>query len=152
MKAAAMKKTEPLVVIPLKNKIESQPDYSAMWFYDLVFESEKLLPQILGQQPRKRQIRVVDIQQSVARFYGIEIMDLISARRTGNIIGPRQTAVYLAKTLTTLSYPQIGRKFGDRDHTTMIHAYRKIRAIAQNDIKFRADLQAIAKDLGARLD
>lgn len=67
------------------------------------------------------------IQDAVCRFYGVEMCDLQSSRRTANIVKPRQVAMWLAKKLTLRSLPEVGRLF-DRDHTTVLHAVRKIDA------------------------
>lgn len=75
-----------------------------------------------------RRIRVEDILRIVAKHYGVSRSDLLSARRTANVVRPRQIAMYLAKTLTLRSLPEIGRRFGGRDHTTVLHAVRKIDA------------------------
>ena len=65
----------------------------------------------------------------VARQYNVSRSDLLSSRRTANVVRPRQVAMYLAKTLTLRSLPEIGRRFGGRDHTTVLHAVRKIEAL-----------------------
>jgi chromosomal replication initiator protein len=75
-----------------------------------------------------RRIRVEDILRIVAKHYGVTRADLLSSRRTANVVRPRQIAMYLAKTLTLRSLPEIGRRFGGRDHTTVLHAVRKIDA------------------------
>ncbi len=76
------------------------------------------------QDPKR--VRIEDIQRTVARQYNVSRADLLSARRTANVVRPRQIAMYLAKTLTLRSLPEIGRRFGGRDHTTVLHAVRKI--------------------------
>ena len=73
------------------------------------------------------------IQIAVCQHYGITRFDMISSRRTWRVVQPRQVAMYLAKTLTLMSLPQIGRQFGKRDHTTVLHACRKIEALRQTD-------------------
>jgi len=76
--------------------------------------------------PGKPNPSVTRIQEVVARQYGVSRFDLLSSRRTANIVRPRQVAMYLCKTLTLRSLPEIGRRFGGRDHTTVLHAVRKI--------------------------
>jgi chromosomal replication initiator protein len=80
-----------------------------------------------------RRIRVEDILRIVAKHYGVSRADLLSSRRTANVVRPRQIAMYLAKTLTLRSLPEIGRRFGGRDHTTVLHAVRKIEGLVQGD-------------------
>ncbi len=75
---------------------------------------------------QNRQISVENIQKTVAEFYGIKVGDMYSKRRPANIARPRQIAMYLAKELTQKSLPEIGELFGGRDHTTVLHAVRKL--------------------------
>src|SRR5205814_1301683 len=82
---------------------------------------------IRPQEPKR--IKIEDIQRVVARQYNVSRSDLLSSRRTANVVRPRQVAMYLAKTLTLRSLPEIGRRFGGRDHTTVLHAVRKIETL-----------------------
>ena len=70
-----------------------------------------------------------------------------SARRSRIITRPRQIAMYLAKNLTTRSLPEIGRKFGGRDHTTVIHAIRKVQELKKNDSNFSEDIEILTRSL-----
>src|SRR5947208_9463121 len=79
---------------------------------------------IRPQEPKR--VKIEDIQRVVARQYNVSRADLLSSRRTANVVRPRQVAMYLAKTLTLRSLPEIGRRFGGRDHTTVLHGVRKI--------------------------
>ncbi|HXJ59416.1 MAG TPA: helix-turn-helix domain-containing protein [Verrucomicrobiae bacterium] len=79
-------------------------------------------------EPRKP--RIDEIQTAVAKHYGVKRFDMLSARRTADVVRPRQIAMYLCKQLTLRSTPDIGRRFGDRDHTTVIHAVKKIELLA----------------------
>lgn len=78
-------------------------------------------------------LRVEVIQRVVARHYDTTRLELISQRRTAKVVRPRQVAMYIAKMMTVLSLPQIGRQFGNRDHTTILHAVRKIRWLIESD-------------------
>jgi chromosomal replication initiation ATPase DnaA len=78
---------------------------------------------------------ILKIQEIVARHFGISMTDFLSERRTKNIVLPRQIAMYLAKLLTRRSLPEIGRLFGGRDHTTVLHAVRKITALIDIDME-----------------
>lgn len=76
---------------------------------------------------------VRQIQQTVAGFYGLPLLEMISARRARRVARPRQVAMYLCRELTPQSLPEIGRRFGNRDHTTVIHAIRTIEALCLID-------------------
>ena len=83
----------------------------------------------------------------VARVYNVSRADLLSSRRTANVVRPRQVAMYLAKILTLRSLPEIGRRFGGRDHTTVLHAVRKIETLAGNDSAFAEEIEALKRQL-----
>lgn len=89
------------------------------------------------------------IQRVVAEYYGIPLDELISDRRITCVALARQIAMYLAKLLTPRSLAEIGRRFGDRDHSTVHHAVRKIEALAAKDPGLAADIEAIKQALGA---
>lgn len=89
-----------------------------------------------------RRITIEEIQRAVVEHYGLKLADMTSARRSRAVARPRQVAMYLAKGLTPRSLPEIGRKFGGRDHTTVLHAVKQIE-------KFQAEDQQIAEDLAA---
>ncbi|MGB1076863.1 MAG: chromosomal replication initiator protein DnaA [Bdellovibrionales bacterium] len=82
-----------------------------------------------------RRITIDEIQRRVAEHYNLKVADMHSARRSRNVARPRQVAMYLAKQLTARSLPEIGRKFGGRDHTTVMHAVRKIEELANDDLR-----------------
>jgi chromosomal replication initiator protein len=86
-----------------------------------------------------RQITLENIQKVVARYYQLRVADLLSKRRTRNIARPRQMAMFLAKSLTQHSLPEIGDAFGGRDHTTVLHACRKIESLCETDARIRED-------------
>lgn len=94
-----------------------------------------------------RRVTIEDIQKRVAEYYGIKISDMQSARRSQNVVRPRQVAMYLAKGLTSRSLPEIGRKFGGRDHTTVLHAVRKVEEIRTQDREFSEDLDILRRTL-----
>lgn len=95
----------------------------------------------------ERKVTVDEIQKTVADHYGLSKEDLLSERRTRAVARPRQAAMYLAKHLTVRSYPDIGRRFGGRDHTTVLHAVRRIEALRAEDPTLAADLDAITRKL-----
>jgi chromosomal replication initiator protein len=94
-----------------------------------------------------KRVRIEDIQRIVARQYNVSRADLLSSRRTANVVRPRQVAMYLAKILTLRSLPEIGRRFGGRDHTTVLHAVRKIETLASNDAAFAEEIEALKRQL-----
>jgi len=97
--------------------------------------------------PELRRVRIEEIQRIVARQYNVSRGDLLSARRTANVVRPRQVAMYLAKTLTLRSLPEIGRRFGGRDHTTVLHAVRKIESLIGNDTTLAAEIEVLKGQL-----
>src|SRR5947209_1971911 len=100
---------------------------------------------IRPQEPKR--IKIEDIQRVVARQYNVSRSDLLSSRRTANVVRPRQVAMYLAKTLTLRSLPEIGRRFGGRDHTTVLHAVRKIEALVAKDVALSEEVESLKRQL-----
>ena len=94
-----------------------------------------------------KRVRIEDIQRIVARQYNVSRADLLSSRRTANVVRPRQVAMYLAKVLTLRSLPEIGRRFGGRDHTTVLHAVRKIEALSGNDTALAEEIEGLKRQL-----
>ena len=95
------------------------------------------------QDPKR--VKIEDIQRIVARQYNVSRADLLSSRRTANVVLPRQVAMYLAKTLTLRSLPEIGRRFGGRDHTTVLHAVRKIEGLIGNDGSLAGEVEQLKR-------
>lgn len=92
--------------------------------------------------------QVEAIQRAVIQEYpGITMADLKSARRTAKVVGARQVAMYLAKTLTGRSLPEVGRRFGGRDHTTVLHAVRKIEGLLVKDAELAARVDRIKENI-----
>jgi chromosomal replication initiator protein len=100
---------------------------------------------IRPQEPKR--VKIEDIQRIVARQYNVSRSDLLSSRRTANVVRPRQVAMYLAKTLTLRSLPEIGRRFGGRDHTTVLHAVRKIEGLVGNDVALAEEIEGLKRQL-----
>ena len=94
-----------------------------------------------------RQITVENIQKTVADYYKMKVADLFSPKRTRAIARPRQVAMWLAKDLTAHSYPMIGDAFGGRDHTTVLHAVRKIDSLRTKDNELNHDLHVLLQVL-----
>ncbi|MDX2104696.1 MAG: chromosomal replication initiator protein DnaA [Alphaproteobacteria bacterium] len=95
-----------------------------------------------------RRVTIEDIQRRVCEHFGIRHADMSSARRARAVARPRQVAMYLAKQLTTRSLPEIGRKFGGRDHTTVMHAVRKIEELVASDAALAEDVALLRGMLG----
>jgi chromosomal replication initiator protein len=100
---------------------------------------------IRPQEPKR--IKIEEIQRIVARQYNVSRADLLSSRRTANVVRPRQVAMYLAKQLTLRSLPEIGRRFGGRDHTTVLHAVRKIENLVNNDSSLAEEIEILKRQL-----
>jgi len=96
---------------------------------------------------QNRQISVENIQKTVADFYNIKVADMYSKKRPANIARPRQIAMYLAKELTQKSLPEIGELFGGRDHTTVLHAVRKIADERSKDAQLNHELHVLEQTL-----
>jgi len=94
-----------------------------------------------------RRVTIEEIQKKVAEHYNIRLSDMGSARRARAVARPRQVAMYLAKQLTARSLPEIGRKFGDRDHTTVMHAVRKVEELCATDPAFSEDVELLRRML-----
>ncbi len=94
-----------------------------------------------------RRITIEEIQRRVSEHYNIRLTDMSSARRARAVARPRQVAMYLAKQLTSRSLPEIGRKFGNRDHTTVIHAVQRITELMQREASFGEDVEMLRRML-----
>ena len=96
-----------------------------------------------------RLITIVNIQKAVAEYYKMRVSDLLSRRRTRTIARPRQMAMALSKELTEHSLPEIGDAFGGRDHTTVLHACRRIEGLCETDGRIREDKAKLVRQLTA---
>ena len=94
-----------------------------------------------------RKVTIDEIKRKVADHYNLRLSDLISARRARAVARPRQVAMFLAKTLTSKSLPEIGRGFGGRDHTTVIHAVRKVEQLRETDSQLADDIELLRRML-----
>ena len=100
---------------------------------------------IRAREPKR--VKIEDIQKLVANHYSVTRSDLLSSRRTAIVVKPRQVAMYLSKALTLRSLPEIGRRFGGRDHTTVLHAVRKIEGLCATDTALREELELLKRML-----
>jgi chromosomal replication initiator protein len=106
------------------------------------------IDEIIGHMYRAgepKRVRIEDIQRIVARHYNVSKSELLSNRRTRTIVKPRQIAMYLAKVMTPRSLPEIGRRFGGRDHTTVLHAVRKIEDLSGGDNTLAQELELLRR-------
>ena len=94
-----------------------------------------------------RRVTIEEIQKRVAEHFNIKLSEMTSARRARAVARPRQVAMYLAKQLTSRSLPEIGRKFGGRDHTTVMHAVRKVEELRSTDSSFSDDVDLLRRML-----
>lgn len=116
---------------------QTSSEHRKLWF--TIVRSIKL--NRLGGPPIK------EIQRATCEVYGVTMDDLLSERCTANVVLPRHVSIYLAKELTTLSWPRIGRATGGRDHSTAISAHRKIERLLKSDEKLAGQIAAIRERL-----
>lgn len=126
-----------------KHAINPVPYWRDMWFYGLVRFGETYVP---GATPPRR-IEVRSIQQAVANYYGVKLADILSNRRTAEVIMPRHVAMYLAKELTDKTLPELGRRFAGRDHTTVLSAIRKVTRLVATYPELAAAIAAISTSI-----
>jgi chromosomal replication initiator protein len=107
--------------------------------------TQELLQDLL--RAHDRRLTMEEIQKRVAEHFKIRVSDMSSARRSRAVARPRQVAMYLSKQLTSRSLPEIGRAFGGRDHTTVIHAVRKIEELVKLDTAFAEDVELLTRML-----
>tara|TARA_B100000029_G_scaffold43029_1_gene39899 strand:+ start:10165 stop:11553 length:1389 start_codon:yes stop_codon:yes gene_type:complete len=119
------------------SKINSKPP--------TIFECKKILKDFI--KYNNKSINVESIQNIVATHFNLNIHEMLSARKSRSLARPRQIAMYLAKQHTTNSLPEIGRKFSNRDHTTVIHAVKKIESLIKKDNEIRQSVLEIKKRL-----
>lgn len=107
------------------------------------------VPEVLSDilRAHDKRLSIDDIQRKVAEHYNIRLTEMASARRSRAVARPRQVAMYLAKQLTSRSLPEIGRRFGNRDHTTVLHAVNKITELMAEDPSFAEDVTLLRKML-----
>jgi chromosomal replication initiator protein len=102
----------------------------------------------IGARSTAKKTSIEDIQRRTAEFYKLDLRDFHSARRSRRIARPRQVAMYLARVLTLRSLPEIGRRFGGRDHTTVLHACRRIEALCVEDPVLKQEVDFLRDVLG----
>ena len=106
---------------------------------------QDLLKDLLKSSQRK--VNIEEIQKKVSQHFNVKMSDMSSSRRSRTVARPRQIAMYLSKNLTSRSLPEIGRRFGNRDHTTVIHAVKKVEELRNKDDSFDEDVQLLIRML-----
>ena len=108
--------------------------------------AEKTLQDLIRSRETPR-VRIEDILKIVARHYKVPRNELLSSRRSRDVVRPRQIAMYLAKALTSRSLPEIGRRFGGRDHTTVLHSVRKVEQLMSQDGELTQEIELLRRML-----
>ena len=108
--------------------------------------AKKVLKDILIEN--SKEITIEKIQKKVAEHFQIKTSELKSSKRLKNIVFPRQVAMYICRKLTSFSYPEIGSKFGGKDHSTIIHAIKKIEKVMKEDIQMKNIIEKLIENLG----
>ena len=108
--------------------------------------AERTLADLVRSREAKR-VRIEDILRIVSRHYKVPRNDLLSSRRSRDVVRPRQIAMYLAKSLTSRSLPEIGRRFGGRDHTTVLHSVRKVEQLMKDDGDLAQEIELLKRML-----
>ena len=109
--------------------------------------AQESLADILRASDRK--VTMDEIMKKICHYYNVRMSDLLSPRRSRNIARPRQMAMYLSKNMTSRSYPEIGKQFGNRDHTTVMHAVKKIEELKSQDSQVSDDAELLRRMLEA---
>jgi chromosomal replication initiator protein len=113
----------------------------------LCVETAEIAIRDLVRTREPKRVKIEDIQKLVATHYNVSRADILSSRRTANVVRPRQIAMYLSKVLTLRSLPEIGRRFGGRDHTTVLHAVRKIEGLTGSDRTLSEEVELLKRML-----
>ncbi|WP_299566089.1 chromosomal replication initiator protein DnaA [Enterovirga sp.] len=114
---------------------------------NVTLETAEVAIRDLVRNREPRRVRIEDIQKLVATRYNVSRSDILSERRTAAVVKPRQIAMYLSKVLTLRSLPEIGRRFGGRDHTTVLHAVRKIEKLIGGDTALSEEVELLKRML-----
>lgn len=115
---------------------------------DAVAREEAEVEALLAQTIEMPAITIAKVRAAVCRHFGVRLIDLVSQRRTKTVVLPRQIGMHLCRVHTLASYPIIGRSFGNRDHTTVLHADRKITALRKSDAYVTQHVKEIEDAIG----
>lgn len=133
-----------IVVEPKK----SEPEFEGETFYPVSGKARGHFPDYSFIISRMGRISIQNIQAAVCAAFGIRRVELLARRRTNEVVIPRQIAIYIARKHTTCSYPMIAKHFGGMDHTTILHAVRKMSYLESRDQSISAEIAAIEIALG----
>lgn len=111
----------------------------------ITVERAEFIVRDLMSSAEPRRIKIDDILKMISKHFGVNRTDLLSARRNRSIVRPRQIGMYLAKNLTSRSLPEIGRRFGNRDHTTVLHAIRKVEQLMADDMTLKEEVDLLKR-------
>ena len=107
--------------------------------------AQEVLSDLWGEE--EKIITIEHIQRKAAEFFGIKLSDMRAKNRTKAVAFPRQIAMFLARNLTHASLTEVGRAFGGKDHTTVLHAVEKIQALVQDDPKFKKTVDTLTQSI-----
>lgn len=111
----------------------------------ITVERAEFIVRDLMSSAEPRRIKIDDILKMITKHFGVNRSDLLSSRRNRSIVRPRQIGMYLAKNLTSRSLPEIGRRFGNRDHTTVLHAIRKVEELMADDLSLKEEIDLLKR-------
>jgi chromosomal replication initiator protein len=111
----------------------------------ITLERAEFIVRDLMSSSEPRRIKIDDILKMISKHFGVNRTDLLSSRRNRSIVRPRQIGMYLAKNLTSRSLPEIGRRFGNRDHTTVLHAIRKVEQLMADDMTLKEEVDLLKR-------
>jgi chromosomal replication initiator protein len=162
-KAAEIEKKRPRAALPesVLERIASEPDVSPRELLGVLMKlatyadltgkpvTIEVIDEAIGSRVATgdRRVTIEEIQKKTAEYYKLDLRELHSARRARRVARPRQVAMFLARELTSRSLPDIGRRFGGRDHTTVLHACRRIEALCKSDPLFQQEVDFLRKVL-----
>lgn len=113
----------------------------------ITVERAEFIVRDLMSSAEPKRIKIDDILKIITKHFGVNRSDLLSSRRNRSIVRPRQIGMYLAKNLTSRSLPEIGRRFGNRDHTTVLHAIRKVEQLMADDMSLKEEVDLLKRIL-----
>lgn len=142
--------TATLTVLPLSVRRDPNPAVNITFRATVTLPGARLGHLAAGLRPDQPRKTVSEIQKVVAAHYGLTQDDMLSDRRARDVARPRQVAMWLCKQITKRSLPDIGRRFGGRDHTTVLHAVRRIDSLVLEDEGIWRDCGALLDRLGGR--
>lgn len=140
-----------LRLVSLETPLSLTPSLQAVTMEDVPAEADPLAQnwfEVLPAEPKRSDYPAIrDIQKAVCKHFDVTLIDMLSRRRTADIVKPRQLAMYLGKKLTLHSLPQIGRRFGGKDHTTVLHSVQKMERLCLQDSALAHDIAILTETI-----